>query len=356
MKARRWRGAIASLLLAFQGCKQGPPPDSTAVVPAVVPREDAPTEPRSFLDACSASMAPASGRTIADEAPLAGGELPPRSATAGEVGPHRIAVMEAIDTLRHRLSRDPRDAALHRQLGEIYLYALGNRSSALSHLCRALDLSPLDVTSRLALLAAWMAPGAELELEVALRQSDRSLAWREALEHVRSLPRLAEHAAAERFERILHMQRLIRLAAGLRRERTRSTVDLAALLTTWADAGSGELEILISVEAKHRAKTSGLEKSGEPDVISGPGFRGRRLFHSTGSGAPAGVAALLSERAQDVRLVVVAHQGTRSLILSGRAQKTAFALERFAISPDALRVRELVLAGMPGGKLVEKRP
>jgi len=147
-----------------------------------------------------------------------------------------------------------------------------------------------------------------------------------------------------------------RAGAGLRRERTRSTVDLAALLTTWADAGSGELEILISVEAKHRAKTSGLEKRGEPDVISGPGFRGRRLFHSTGSGAPASVAALLAEHAQDVRLVVVAHQGTRSLILSGKAQKTTFALERFAISPDALRVRELLLAGMPGGKLVEKRP
>jgi hypothetical protein len=317
-----------------------------------------PVEPRSFLDACGATMAPATGRTIADEAPLSGDELPPRRPPGSDIPGHRIAVMEAVDTLRHRLSRDPRDPTLHRQLGEIYLYALGNRRSALSHLCRALDLTPLDVTSRHALLAAWMAPGAELELEVALRQSDRSLAWREALEHVRSLPGLAEHAAAARFERLLHMQRVIRLAAGLRRERTRSTLDLAALLTTWADHSktAPELEILVSVEAKHRGKMKDFERHGEPDVISGPGFHGRRLYHATGAGAPARLAALLAGHAPGIRLVVAAHQGARNLILLGKAQKTGFALERFALSPDDLRVREAILAGMPGAKPVEKRP
>lgn len=303
-------------------------------------------------------MAPASGRTIADEVPLTGDELPPRRPKDGDVSAHRIAVMEAVDTLRHRVSRDPRDPMLHRQLGEIYLYALGNRRSALAHLCRALDLSPLDVTARHALLAAWMAPGAELEMEVALRQSDRSLAWREALEYVRLLPGLAEHAAAERFERLLHMQSIVRLAGGLRRERTRSTVDLAGLLLSWADLSKDapDLEIVVSVEAKHRGRMTELEKACEPDVIAGPGFRGRLLYHAGGAGAPTRIAALLTSHAAGIRLVVAAHQGPRNLILSGKPQKAGLALERFALAPDDLGVRELILAGMPGAKPVEKGP
>ncbi len=298
--------------------------------------------PRALVDACRPLATPLEGRFVAPAQPLEESAMPRRAGASDDPALVRLRALEAVDELRARLRRDPESPALHLQLARIFSEVLENREARIQHLCRALLGAPQDPAIQETVLGAWMTPGAELELELALRPGDRSLPWRSALDAVRADQTLDERGRARAFEDALRAQRVIRNGAPLRRERVRARVD-ATLLTEWAALnGPGErLRLVASVRAKDRAL---LTRSAlEPGVTVSPGFDGRQLLHGHDAAA---VLTSLSAALPGRRVFLVARVGDSQLVFVGEPEKAGGLLAKaFAVEPDDGALRAVLVAG-----------
>lgn len=348
-RGTRWRCcAAATVLLALlmgAGCRETPPA-APARGPAA-PAEPQGDLPRSLLEACAPIAAPLEGKKAGPPVePLSDAQMAATRHTDGDPALVRLRALETVDEIRIRLRNDPENAALHMQLAEIYGAVLANREARVQHLCRALMSAPHDLAIKETLLAEWMKPGAELDLEVALRPGDRTLPWRAALDAARLRDDLGdERARARHYEHAMRAQRNVRNGALLRRERVRARVD-AAVFVDWAARQRGPLLLIASVPMKGLPKLQAqLLEAGRGAVDVTPGFKGRLLAFGQDAGS------LLDSLVQAVpgrRVFLVARAGDAQLVASAEVAAGArgpLVLRAFGASPDDADLRALLVAG-----------
>ncbi|MFT5430918.1 MAG: hypothetical protein ACI9OJ_001597 [Myxococcota bacterium] len=348
--ARLVRVVVLALLLTG-GCKKDAESAEEALPPSATGARVEPV-PRSLKALCQ-SLAVRLKRKPRDEArdptPV---PMPPLASNAG-VGPaeRRLLAAGALDALSERLRRDPKNPEIHLDIGRIYLNTLENPPRAAASLCRAMLLRPKEPRFQFELLAAWMSPGQETRLELAIKRGYRTLPWRKTLDQARGLKGLDAPGRAAAFIDALRAQSIIRYNRTLPRRRLKRQIDdLPEFVVRWLAEGQGAPSIVVSVGQKYRSKIRHLldrnDRETPPDVwtIAGPGPRwlvfGRKLP------AVASTLAEASRRLRKVTIGVSVRQGDRNLYLVGRLDGVGFEMRQVAHRPDSAVVSQLLMPPM----------
>lgn len=298
---------------------------------------------RAMMDQCKAKAIRLAGKTRFDgELPVV--EMPPTAMAGDDGARRRLAALEAIDVLAAQLKRASYRAELYFQVGWIYLRSLENPAEAARYLCRALVLEPRVRRYELAVLTAWMGPGAEPELELALRPGERSLPWRAALKEARTLTGVSWEQRAGAFDEGVSAQRIVRNNRLMQRVRLSGRIEaLADVLRAWVEPGGDVVRLVVSFPQRYQKRNRSLRKRGEvadERVWSMPGPGPRGVVFGRGEAAVGPVLQYAASVMRRVRVGVSLRQGERRLYLIGRLEGEAMKVQAIAARPDAPAVRE----------------
>ena len=344
-----------SLLLSvvLTGCRdQGavnPPAAKTLAAKTVGPSRRA---PKALLHYCRTVATPVSGRTKTsptEQLPA----VPPvlYDDPALSAADRRLRALEALDNLKARLEKSPRDAQLHHQLGVIFRDFMEHPEAALGHFCRALIEAPQIDDYRLATLNQLTLPGQETKLELALRPGDRTLPWRLALAEIRQLANASDHERGDAFSLVVRAQRMLRTARSLNRRRIRGrAVNLVRILEDWAGSEIEALRVAIAFPRRHRARVRSLRDRSQSftGTYAAPGPANRWMVlaeNNDARGAIVTARRLLSRL--DVGVSAIA--GHRQIYVIGRFGPDGFTPRYLATDPHNPKF-ELQLVVSPATK------
>ena len=333
-------------LSAVSACKKRSTGPKAAVKRPVKPRarvaRDALTE-RCRVQAVSA-RGKATGRVDPESVPL-----PPRAADGGDPAARRLKALRAIDAINTLLKRAPRHPELHYRLGLVHLESMENPEAAIGHLCRALLGDPKEQRYRRTVLAAWMVPGRETQLELALAPSHTSLRWRRALDEARKLTGVDRLERAAAFDASIEAQAAARASRALRREVTRAKVqDIASLIRVWAQEGPADsVRVVVTFPERLRSRVRSYRHR-EQDPVAGslvyasPGPGPRWTLHGRGAPAIKPVVEAARGRLRGKRIGISVAQNGRRLYLVGQLGKDHFDVRAYASKPAAPSLQALL--------------